>query len=165
MFLPVKHKLQSSHFFVSAVEMVSKCLLCVARRRGRSLPCVLVQGVCSPRPSLQQSAALTAAPGPQTAVVCSSVQGGEGGAPQSLSPQLTKMCHFIIISGCQQCSSSSNPLCVHLGSRVRGLDSQKSPPAWPSRSFAFTQRSSVAKTQTSLSLAREEYSQLISTFH
>ena len=27
-----------------------------------------------------------------------------GRAPQSLSPQLTKMCHFIIISGCQQCS-------------------------------------------------------------
>ena len=67
---------------------------------------------------------------------CSCVQqcaggGRGGGAPQSLSPQLTKMCHFIIISGCQQCSSSSNPLCVHLSSRVRGLDSQKSPQPGP----------------------------------
>ena len=119
---------------------------------------------------------VSAVPGP----ACSSLQHSVQPAPrppncscvqqqcavsQSLSPQLTKMCHFIIISGCQQCSSSSNPRPRCISAPEFGdLTHKNQPPAWPSRSFAFTQRSSVAKTQTSLSLARsydEEYSQLI----
>ena len=107
--------------------MVSKCL-------SRQAPgCVLLPGVCSPRPSLQQSAALQH-PAPKLQLCAALQSGGGDRAPQSLSPQLTKMCHFIIITGCQQCSPASNPRLVHLSSGVRGLDSQKSSPAsaWPS---------------------------------
>lgn len=105
----------------------------VARRHGRLCPAPW----CLQSPAQPAAVCSTAAPGPQTAVVCSAAGGGGGGAaraPQSLSPQLTKMCHFIIISGCQQCSPASNPRLVHLSSGVRGLDSQKSSPApaWPS---------------------------------
>ena len=88
---------RSSHFFVSEVGMVSKCL-------SRQAPWPAVSW-CLQSPA-QPAAVCTAALGPQTAVVCSAAVRGGGGdrAPQSLSPQLTKMCHFIIISGCQQCS-------------------------------------------------------------
>ena len=114
----------------------------------------LCPGVCSPRPSLQQSAALQhSAPKLQ---LCAALQSGGGDrAPQSLSPQLTKMCHFIIISGCQQCSLAPTlALCIS-APEFGDLAHKNHPQPGPgSRSFAFTQRSSVAKTQTSLSLTR-----------
>ena len=112
--------------------MVSKCLS--RQAPWPAVSCSLVSAVPGPACSSLQHCS-TRPPN------CSCVQrcrGGEGGgaarAPQSLSPQLTKMCHFIIISGCQQCSPASNPRLVHLSSGVRGLDSQKSSPApaWPS---------------------------------
>ena len=115
MFLPVKHKLQSSHFFVSAVEMVSKCLLlCVARRRGRSL-----QAWLCPGPGCLQSPAQPAAvcstqcsqhPGPQTAVVCSSsVQGGGSSVSQSSTDKNVPFYHHHRVPAVSAAPASSNP--------------------------------------------------------
>ena len=110
---------------------------------------------CLQSPAQPAAVCSTAALGPQTAVVCSAAVRGGDRAPQSLSPQLTKMCHFIIISGCQQCSLAPTlALCIS-APEFGDLAHKNHPQPGPgSRSFAFTQRSSVAKTQTSLSLTR-----------
>ena len=136
---------QSSQFFVSEVEMVSKCL------SHQAPGCVLVSAVPGPACSSLQHCS-TRPPNCSCVQRCS--QGGDR-APQSLSPQLTKMCHFIIISGCQQCSLAPTlALCIS-APEFGDLAHKNHPQPGPgSRSFAFTQRSSVAKTQTSLSLTR-----------
>ena len=102
----------------------------VSVTRRQAVSCSLVSAVPGPACSSLQHCS-TRPPNCSCVQRCS--QGGDR-APQSLSPQLTKMCHFIIITGCQQCSPASNPRLVHLSSGVRGLDSQKSSPAsaWPS---------------------------------
>ena len=134
-----------------------------------------------PAPWCLQSAELHTRP--QTAVVCSAARGGgaaarEGEQPvssspvraQSLSPQLTKMCHFIIITGWQQCTAGhrwswlprprciSAPECRDLTLKNHPQLQQPAQPAPQVRSqwFAFTQKLSVAKTQNSLSLSHND---------
>ena len=128
--------------------MVSKCL-------SRQAPWPAVSW-CLQSPAQPAAVCSSAALGPQTAVVCSAaVRGGGGGQSSSVSQSSTdKNVPFYHHQRVPAVQPASNPRPVHLSPGVRGLDSQKSSPApaWPSRSFAFTQRSAVAKTQTSLSL-------------
>ena len=150
---------RSSHFFVSEVGMVSKCL-------SRQAPWPAVSW-CLQSPA-QPAAVCTAALGPQTAVVCSAAVRVGGGQSSSVSQSSTdKNVPFYHHQRVPAVQPGSNPRLVHLSPGVRGLDSQKSSPApaGPSRSFAFTQRSAVAKTQTSLSLKLATLTNVLGTLY